>query len=185
MTRSCGGATEDAANVFTANSITPLSGVACAYCARMPSAEMEWKAKLPTRRITEKLRPLVKGAVVYRLGRVKRVEAASTGRSGRATVLRIETAFGPFEMPVEGFRSALGEGVLPAAPSHIRDAGPETIEFAGRGEGPGVGLCRLGAEQMSREGKPFEDILRRYFPGARLARLPYGAQERGQPAPRR
>lgn len=173
LTRSCGGRTEDASRVLTASSITPLSGVRCPYCGRIAHPNMEWKARLSTKRITERLRPHVEGPAVYRLGAVKRVEAASTGKSGRATRLRFHTAYGPFEMDAESFRRALGEGVLPAAPLAVTDAGPEVVEFSGRGEGPGVGLCQVGAEEMAREGRPYPEILGHYFPGSELAELPY------------
>ncbi len=106
---------------------------------------------------------------------VKRVEPSMTGESGRATLLRIHTAYAkPFDVPVETFRRALD---LPAAPLEVREIGPKVVEFAGRGEGPGAGLCQIGAEEMARERSTHEAILRHYFPGAVLAKLPYAGRD--------
>jgi len=116
---------------------------------------------------------------------VRGVEPAFTGPSGRILRLRLRTAFGPIEMDTLAFRKAVGEDALPAAPLSIREAGPETVEFAGRGEGPGVGLCVLGAEEMAREGASWERILAHYFPGAETGFLPYRAREDERIAPER
>ena len=183
LTRSCGGRTEDASKVLTAGSITPLSGVECPFCRSAQRPAREWKVRLSTKRITEMLKPHVEGPNVYRLGRVKRVEPASTGKSGRVTWVRVQATYATFEMSAESFRAAVGEELIPAAPLSITDAGPETVEFKGRGEGPGVGLCQLGAERMAREGKPFRELLRRYFPGAELAELPYRKRRAGRDSP--
>jgi len=174
LTAACGGRTEDASNVLTAASITPLSGADCPHCARVKAGEPEWVVKLSTKRLTEALRPFVEGRGVYRLGAVRRVEVASTGSSGRATRLRLDTAYGPVELDAELLRSALGEATLPSTFFTVREAGPELLEFAGRGEGHGLGLCRRGAEGMALEGATSEEVLARYFPGAVLAALPYG-----------
>jgi stage II sporulation protein D len=42
------------------------------------------------------------------------------------------------------------------------------LEFVGKGEGHGVGLCQLGADQMGSEGQGFRDILAFYYPGTAL-----------------
>jgi SpoIID/LytB domain protein len=41
----------------------------------------------------------------------------------------------------------------------------------GAGSGHGVGLCQTGALGMSRAGKKGEEILRHYYPGAKLEHL--------------
>ncbi|MHC4251646.1 MAG: SpoIID/LytB domain-containing protein [Planctomycetota bacterium] len=174
-TASCGGMTEDAANVFTAEPVSPLAGRECEHCRDTPPPGAAWTVRLRTSRITERLRPYVEGGGPRKLGNVKRVEAVATGTSGRAIMLCVHAAYGTFEMDVEFFRAAMG-GLLPAAPLVVKDAGPEVVEFSGRGEGAGVGLCRWGAERMAREGRSSDDILVHYFPGAEIAALPYRKQ---------
>jgi stage II sporulation protein D len=46
------------------------------------------------------------------------------------------------------------------------------VAFTGRGEGHGVGLCQIGANEMGVEGHPYREILAFYFPGAVLGKLP-------------
>jgi len=174
ITEACGGGTEDAARVFTSSSIMPLAGVKCPFCTRAAGEALAWTTRIPTSRITQKLKPYVETGG-GRLGSIRRVELADTGLSGRAIRLRIETAFGPFDVDAEVFRAAMGRSAIPSALFVTKQVGPELVEFSGRGRGPGVGLCQLGAEQMSSEGVSAVQILRYYFPGSEIARLPYVA----------
>ncbi len=48
---------------------------------------------------------------------------------------------------------------------------PVQFKFRGGGWGHGVGLCQIGAAVMASRGKPAEEIVRHYFPGAELSRL--------------
>jgi stage II sporulation protein D len=174
MTESCGGATEDAANVFTGASIMPLSGVKCPFCTRAAGDALSWTTRVSTNTVTDKLKPYVASGG-SRLGSVRHIEIAESGMSGRAVLLRIETAFGPFDVDAAVFRTAMGLSEVPSALFVTKKVGPELVEFSGRGRGPGVGLCQLGAEQMSSEEVPAVQILRYYYPGSELARLPYVA----------
>jgi stage II sporulation protein D len=186
VTRACGGRTEDASNVFTTSSITPLSSVECPWCLKVPYRKSSWTAKLRLDAIRDRLLPYAEADGGYKLGSIERIQPvtakptgprhpgqAVTDPTARVTTLRIDAAFGPCEVPAGTFRKAIGEDVLPSAMFTIEEVGPETLEFRGRGEGHGVGLCQHGAEQMAREGRGYRDILRRYYPGAQIARLPY------------
>jgi stage II sporulation protein D len=164
--------TEDAANIFTTEPVTPIAGRECEYCRDTPPPGVAWTVRLRTKRIGDMLRPYVEARGPNKLGGVKRIEPIATGSSGRATLLLVHANYGTFETDVEFFRTAMG-GLLPAAPLDVKDAGPKVVEFSGRGEGHGVGLCRWGAERMAREGRTSDDILAHYFPGAEIAALPY------------
>jgi stage II sporulation protein D len=182
MTKSCGGCTEDAARVFTVSSVTPLSGVKCPFCAKRQGIEFEWRTRIRTETIAERLRPGVEVGG-GRLGSVSHIEAAQTGLSGRVIRLRVETAYGPFDVDAGVFRSAIGESAVPSSLFTVEKVGPELLEFAGRGAGAGVGMCQEGAEQMASEGRTAVEIVRYYFPGAEIARLPYSRRvARADPA---
>ncbi|MFN4879336.1 MAG: SpoIID/LytB domain-containing protein [Flavobacteriia bacterium] len=45
----------------------------------------------------------------------------------------------------------------------------EELVLSGKGFGHGVGLCQEGAMQMAKKGYSYDQILRYYYPGARLA----------------
>ena len=44
----------------------------------------------------------------------------------------------------------------------------------GAGWGHGVGLCQIGAAALGARGTDYRTILRHYYPGAEIRRLPYG-----------
>jgi stage II sporulation protein D len=47
-------------------------------------------------------------------------------------------------------------------------ATPEGFAFVGSGNGHGVGMSQWGAREMARRGDPYQRILARFYPGARL-----------------
>ena len=53
-----------------------------------------------------------------------------------------------------------------------RPIGAEGLTVQGRGRGHGVGLCQEALRDLAREGWSAARILRHYYPGARLERLP-------------
>jgi len=59
------------------------------------------------------------------------------------------------------------------------DRGDGRLRLAGSGWGHGVGMCQWGAIGLAREGSRFEEILDRYYPGARVA--PIGETEPAGP----
>jgi stage II sporulation protein D len=53
----------------------------------------------------------------------------------------------------------------------IRLTDTEVIFENGRGWGHGLGLCQWGMEGLARQGRTAADILRVYFPGAKITRV--------------
>jgi stage II sporulation protein D len=51
----------------------------------------------------------------------------------------------------------------------------DQLEITGRGSGHGVGLCQRGAKSLSQQGLGYQEILKVYYPRARLGRM--NAQE--------
>src|SRR4030095_17108094 len=58
--------------------------------------------------------------------------------------------------------------VLKSARCKVNKRGA-TFVFRGTGFGHGLGLCQNGSHVMARRGGKFEQILDKYFPGARLS----------------
>jgi SpoIID/LytB domain protein len=46
---------------------------------------------------------------------------------------------------------------------------PSHFILHGAGWGHGVGMCQIGAAVMCREGYPSDEVLRHYYPGAKVA----------------
>lgn len=73
-------------------------------------------------------------------------------------------------------RKALSESHLySSAFDVLKLLNPETAEtkfvLKGKGWGHGVGLCQIGAANMSQHGKSYEEILMHYFVGAKVEKL--------------
>ena len=52
----------------------------------------------------------------------------------------------------------------------IRIGEDEVVFENGRGFGHGLGLCQWGGEGQAREGRSAAEIIRFYYPGAKLSR---------------
>lgn len=48
---------------------------------------------------------------------------------------------------------------------------PKSFTFKGGGWGHGLGMSQWGANQMSQEGKKYEDILKHYYTGVNLSNI--------------
>ncbi|MCG3173957.1 MAG: hypothetical protein GMKNLPBB_02174 [Myxococcota bacterium] len=92
-------------------------------------------------------------------GRAKELAWRGGGRSGVVSGVAWLSLVGKSE----------GWNRLRSALFDIRRDGADWI-FTGRGHGHGVGLCQRGARKMALDGAAVEDILTRYFPGARVSR---------------
>jgi stage II sporulation protein D len=65
--------------------------------------------------------------------------------------------------------NALGWDTIPSADFEAAPNG-DSMVFAGRGNGHGVGLCQWGANAMAKAGKTAEEILKHYYQGVRIER---------------
>jgi SpoIID/LytB domain protein len=65
-------------------------------------------------------------------------------------------------LPCETFRNGLNLLSCPKTISRLADGG---WMFAGEGEGHGQGLQLIQANVLAAQGRSYEEILRRYFPG--------------------
>ncbi len=166
----CGGHTSANQGVFGGRPLPYLQGVDDRdYCAASPHSV--WSSRIPLEKIStvlaeeERLRaniPLHGLAAGEREpgGRVFSLRLAGP-RSGEIATMeflsRIGKAVGWNQVKSNWFDVAVEEGFA---------------VFHGRGLGHGVGLCQWGARGMALSGARFDAILRHYFPGAQLRRLP-------------
>jgi stage II sporulation protein D len=96
--------------------------------------------------------------------------AQRTG-SGRARVLALEGKGDDVRVSASSFRFAIGRAMgfntVRSDQWSVVKAGT-LLTFEGRGEGHGVGMCQLGADQMGTEGHDYREILAFYYPGTAL-----------------
>ncbi len=163
--RSCGGTTEDARAVWPELRAPFLRSRADRYCPRQPAAEWHWSAPA--------------AEIVAALGRSQlRAPAEITGiaiaqrtASGRAQVLTLAGAGEPVRVSASSFRFAIGRALGFSTLrsdqwSAVREGAQ--LSFVGRGEGHGVGMCQLGADEMGVEGRTYREILAFYYSGTVL-----------------
>jgi stage II sporulation protein D len=119
---------------------------------------------------------------------ISAVERATCDENGRPKDYRIRGAQGETTLLAGVFRAAvnaaLGSDTLPSADFTAAPSG-DSIVFAGRGSGHGVGLCQWGANTLAQSGRTAPEILAHYYTGVsvepisaeiaqRVARKPAG-----------
>ena len=136
-----------------------------AWCGRSPRAV--W-----TRRISQ----AELGSALARCGvqgPVTGIEPAEGDENGRPKQYLVRTANGDSVIIAGVLRatvnSALGWDTMPSADFEAAPNG-DSIVFAGRGNGHGVGLCQWGANEMAKAGRTAEEILKHYYQGAAVER---------------
>lgn len=127
------------------------------------SPHFRWRARVKISELRQIL-PGVDSARAIDLNPLRRV-------AGRVMSVRTDLSD---ELSAQAFVSragrALGWNVIKSNDFTI-EGSSQGIEFRGRGLGHGVGLCQWGAREQARRGRSAREILRFYYPGARLLQL--------------
>jgi stage II sporulation protein D len=110
-------------------------------------------------------------------GVLKSIEPLQRGPSGRISRLKIsgskKTATVGKELEIRRWLSAthLLSSAFVVETETGPDGIPQRFKLKGAGWGHGVGMCQIGAAMMALKGYKSENILKHYFPGARLEKL--------------
>lgn len=167
----CGGVTQSSAVFNGSAPPTPLAGgIQCSGCQTAPDGTYRWgTVEIGVDDAVRLLRQRLTAAADLTGIRALRISRQS--ESGRALEVTLTDDAGrSFPIGVEDFRLALNGMTVRSTFCTITLAG-DVIRFSdGRGFGHGVGLCQWGAEAQARAGRTAGQILRFYFPGARLSR---------------
>ncbi|MBR0038126.1 MAG: DUF4922 domain-containing protein [Bacteroidales bacterium] len=111
---------------------------------------------------------------VLQLGSIIDLKPLKRGSSGRIYLLEVVGEGGSVRIGKELLiRKALSETHLYSSAFDVEkqtDAatGEPVFALKGKGWGHGVGLCQIGAANMSQQGKKYREILNHYFPGATI-----------------
>jgi len=168
----CGGMSQSADIFGEEGTIRPLAGgVRCDYCAIAPGDTYRWG---PVQmKLTDVRDRIVRRYPDLRaLGGLRAIEIADRTATGRPLHLRLHGADGRSEdVLAERFRLAVGPSTLKSTDFQIECTDRYVIFKNGRGFGHGLGLCQWGMEGQARQGRRAGEILRFYFPGAKLTRV--------------
>lgn len=157
----CGGGTDDVTSWNThAKSIKPLGGASCAYDSH--SKSYSFKQDIPYAKVSK----YVHGIGLP--GSVKSVKVAHRTSTGRATKLTVHTSKGTKTIACNNFRLAVG---LRSCKLTKLQLSGKTLHAAGHGYGHGIGMCQDGANGMAKAGKNYEQILKNYYPGAKITTI--------------
>jgi len=158
----CGGHTEDASLVWKTN-LPPLKGRKCSYCKR--TRRFNWKAMFSYKQIEKKL-----NAYGIKCSDVSYILEGKRDKSGRLKDVRIKDSKGVKDIPANDFRLALGSTKIRSTNFTIKIT-PKGVIFKGKGWGHGVGMCQWGAFGMAQNGYDHDEILRFYYPKAKIKKI--------------
>jgi stage II sporulation protein D len=157
----CGGRTESAQDGW-GTTMDYLPGSECNRCG--DAARFRWRSKLPKKTIDKTFSRLVGGPV-------KSMKIVDKTASGRARRIKLESGKRSTTISGSDLRRLLGWSVVWSTQIDKFEFGNGGLVVEGRGSGHGVGLCQWGARGLADSGSTWEQILERYYPGARLTRL--------------
>jgi stage II sporulation protein D len=151
-----------------------------AWCAASPRFRWteEWAGEARIASIVVALAEEA-GRPVEELGELRDIRIVKRGRSGRAYTTRFTTDGGDVDIGGDRVRWVLRRqengGILGSAWFDLdveRSGGlVRRVTARGRGFGHGIGMCQWGAMGMAEAGYNFAQILKHYYPGARLGQL--------------
>jgi stage II sporulation protein D len=164
----CGGRTVPPSAVFEALPGVKDVAVPCPDCRHAPF--YRWERRFAGADVLR--------AVGLPPGGLDAVDVTTDLRSGRASGITVRSGEHDTTLDAGRFRELLSAGrPLAGQCLSTRFVGTPRLEdgalvISGRGWGHGVGMCQYGASGFARRGADHRAILKRYYPGASIERLP-------------
>ena len=154
-----GGRTENGVEVF-GTEFDYLPSVKDDYSLACPHAL--WVERLTADQIAQALT-----RAGYPTGRIVSIQEMARSQSGRILRLQVQHAGGTLIVDSRRFREALGNEVIRSTDFVVRSDGAG-FTFVGRGFGHGVGMSQWGAKEMADLAFHYDEILKFYYPLARI-----------------
>ncbi|AXJ01379.1 stage II sporulation protein D [Cyclonatronum proteinivorum] len=157
----CGGQTAANETVWSGAPLPWLRGAEdFGSCSASP--HFRWRFEVPA-------------AELHELFNTNGIRVENGSGQDRASVVYLSKGSGYETIGANAFRLRFNQryGTLALRSTHFRlEEDGETYIFEGRGLGHGIGLCQWGALGKAEAGWNYRDILRFYYNGADLSRLP-------------
>ncbi len=158
----CGGHTDLPEAVWPSRvSNASFSSVPDTFCSDYP--RHQWSTEVSLSVLLKRLR-----RAGIHLRDLKSVAIGNKMDSGRAETIVVKTSRGTVHVQGNRFRLAAGPEVVRSLMLTSVESGRKTVRFEGRGWGHGVGVCQWGARGRALAGQKYDEILRSYFPKAKL-----------------
>ena len=171
----CGGRVNGAEVLRDAADIEPLhGGQGCPFCSGC--SRYRWQPVRISK--VDLYRALVRSyKAVERLSDVTKLRVIEENSHGRIVWVDVlDTGGQSVRLRADDIRLSLLRANIPAARKlysmncRFREASGEIEFYDGRGFGHGVGLCQWGAQGQAAQGGSGEEILKYYYPGAKMFR---------------
>jgi len=174
----CGGFTEDCANVFSIKNAPYLQSIKDGdepLCAISP--KFAWTEFYSETEFIQRLRAA--GLVTGFAWKLDTINVKSRFKSGRVNELEIllkddENQVKTVNIKGNNIRNIIrtsdNKSILNSTLFDIRKGENNYVTIMGRGYGHGVGLCQYGAINLSVMGKDYNYILSHYYPGTKITR---------------
>jgi len=161
----CGGVTEAFDLIFRGGAIDYLEGGVT--CFDQDSRYYSWVQNIEVDEIQESLNRYAA------VGRLVKLLPIAYGKSERTVEMEFVGSTGTKVLKGNDIRFALGlrsnlitdMDTIEGSDGYIRQ-----VRVEGRGWGHGVGLCQMGAVDLARKGRTFDEILRHYYPGTAIVK---------------
>jgi stage II sporulation protein D len=155
----CGGRTERAENVWSGEAGPPP--IDDQYCERSP--KRNWSLKISRKELAR----VLQGQGLIN-GPISSIATAIHSNSPRTDMVLIEDREGLKMIKATRLRRLIGYNKIKSTWFEVKTKGHDVV-FTGRGHGHGVGLCQWGAKGMAEAGRSYREILRHYYPHARIS----------------
>jgi stage II sporulation protein D len=169
----CGGHTELAKNVW-GDDVKETGITKDAMCPLSPYAN--WRLEMPRQEIQK-----IMAAYFMLDPRRALLALAPLGRTVSGRVAQVDMVFDDGihrRLPAHEFRRLLGYSKLKSTNFRLAWAN-DAVVVEGKGHGHGVGLCQYGTRQLAVRGMSYQDIIKNYYPLAKLGRVQDGGIGRG------
>lgn len=161
----CGGHTTQGTDLFP-DAAPPHQAVPCEFC--QDAERYRWQVELTTGEFLEAVGKLGRS----RLNAIKTIRTPTPPGEGRLPTFEVTDGPHTATFTALELRQQLSSGKLPGVQfALVRRL--DRVAVDGRGHGHGVGLCQWGARGQALAGRTWSQILRHYYPGAKLVRLEY------------
>lgn len=131
-------------------------------CPEAPKEDANWTATFSKEEIKEAMQKVGEKPADF-----EDIEIAKEGPSGRATELKI----GDQTVPAPAFRVALDSTKMKSTMLESINVEGDKVTMKGKGFGHGVGMSQWGANQLAKDGKKAEDIIKHYFKNVEIVKL--------------
>lgn len=169
----CGGHTEDVANVFSNKNIFYLSGVEDGdepYCIISP--RYQWTEKYSELTFIDRLyKAKLIASKDYEIEDLDVISRFDSGRVNELEITLNDSDHNQKTILIKGnqirsiIRSSESKSILNSTLFNINITDQKNIVINGKGYGHGVGLCQWGSIGQSKKGIDYQEILNHYFPG--------------------